>query len=543
LGEVVDYPPQTGRIEILFMNWRIIILLGVLGLSITVLVAAFEPSPGYMDADYYYAVGLQLAGGKGFTEPFIWNYLENPQGLPHPSNAYWMPLASILSGAGIILYKSTAWISARIGFIAIASSLPPLTAMLAWSFTKRRDFAIVSGLLAVFSSFYLPFLPVTDTFGIYMFLGVVYFLIMSYFSGFWRFILLGLICGLFHLARADGLIWLLITILSVFFINNSSWDKSTKSLHSQSNLKNILFILIGYLLIMAPWFIRNQSAFGSPLAPGTSKALWLTYYDQLFSYPSNSLNPSVWWESGLAAIIKARLSSLGMNLSTVLSVQAEIFLLPFILIGYWQMRNNTRMQLAGAAWLLTLIIMTFIFPFAGARGGFLHSGAALQPVLWVIAPIGLDRSISWAAKLRGWNHLRAGKIFQYTAVAVAAIISGVVIGIKVVGIGNTNPWGQENLLYQKVEDFLKDQGDFSDEVVMVANPPGYFLESGNPSIAVPDGNPATLLAVAQKYHAKFVILEQGSTPAGLVSLYENPHQFPALIYLGNVDDTQIFRIQ
>ena len=60
------------------MTWRHFLLLAVLGLVVMVFVSAFEPAPGYMDADAYYAGGRQLATGLGFTEPYLWNYLDNP---------------------------------------------------------------------------------------------------------------------------------------------------------------------------------------------------------------------------------------------------------------------------------------------------------------------------------------------------------------------------------------------------------------------------------------------------------------------------------
>ena len=90
--------------------------------------------------------------------------------------------------------------------------------------------------------------------------------------------------------------------------------------------------------------------------------------------------------------MKARAWSLGLNLATTLAVQGEIFLLPLIGVAIWHMRKDRRVQLVLLAWLLTLGVMTIVFPFAGARGGFFHSGAALQTVWWVLAPLGLART-------------------------------------------------------------------------------------------------------------------------------------------------------
>ncbi len=77
--------------------WRDMALVFVLALVARIAFALPQQQPGYMDA-YYYTVGAQqLAAGRGFTEPFIWNYLDDPSGLPRPSHQYWMPLPSILA--------------------------------------------------------------------------------------------------------------------------------------------------------------------------------------------------------------------------------------------------------------------------------------------------------------------------------------------------------------------------------------------------------------------------------------------------------------
>ena len=66
------------------MSWRHYLLLTLVGLVVVIIVAAFQSAPGYMDADYYYAGGLQLASGHGFTEPYLWNYLDTPSWITPP---------------------------------------------------------------------------------------------------------------------------------------------------------------------------------------------------------------------------------------------------------------------------------------------------------------------------------------------------------------------------------------------------------------------------------------------------------------------------
>ena len=70
------------------MKAWIYLLLFILGFGVVIALAALQTTPGYMDSDYYYAGGLQLARGEGFWEKFIWNFLDDPGELPHPSHGY-----------------------------------------------------------------------------------------------------------------------------------------------------------------------------------------------------------------------------------------------------------------------------------------------------------------------------------------------------------------------------------------------------------------------------------------------------------------------
>ena len=51
-----------------------------IALGVAIIVASLQPAPGYMDADYYFAGGLRLSEGFGFTEEILWNYLDDLHG-------------------------------------------------------------------------------------------------------------------------------------------------------------------------------------------------------------------------------------------------------------------------------------------------------------------------------------------------------------------------------------------------------------------------------------------------------------------------------
>lgn len=512
------------------MNGRTYLLLALAGFCVAALVAVFQPAPGYMDADYYFAGGLQLADGRGFTEPYLWNYLDDPSGLPHPSHAYWMPLTSLLAAAGMLLVGSKTWSAARLGFLLLAGALPPLTGRLSYSLTGRRSHALLAGVLAVFPAFYWPYLTVTDTFGPYLFLGGCFFLIAgsSRLGFFDRAGLLGLIAGLMHLTRADGLLWLAVGGLAVIFFMPDAprWGR----------IGGLFLCLAGYLAVMLPWFVRNQVTFGVPLAPGGNRMFWLTAYDQVFAYPADQLTLRAWLASGWGAIAEARLWALGMNASTALAVQGEIFLAPLILVGAWALRRDLRVRLALLAWGLTFLMMTLAFPFAGARGGFFHSGAALQPVWWALTPVGLARAVAWARGWRKWKQDgRAEKVFASLLLGLVVLLSVAAAWPRVAA----GAWEREHLLYRRVGERLA----AGEAVVMVANPPGYYLATGSPAIVLPNGDLAAALAVAERYGADYLVLEPGAMPSGLVPVYENPQIQEGLIYLGEVEGARLFAIQ
>ena len=92
----------------------------VLGLLVAAIAARWVRAPGYMDADYYDVTARELAGGHGFSETFLWNYLDDPQGVPHPSHLYWMPLASVLAAAGMALFGNT-FRAAQLPFVLLAA--------------------------------------------------------------------------------------------------------------------------------------------------------------------------------------------------------------------------------------------------------------------------------------------------------------------------------------------------------------------------------------------------------------------------------------
>jgi hypothetical protein len=536
----VDDPPAAYLVgssweNEIAMNWRTYALLFILGLVVSLGVASFQSLPGYLDSDYYFVGGLQLVEGKGFTEPFLWNYLDDPGGLPHPSHIYWMPLSSILAAIGMVVTGQHTYAAARLIFILIAACIPPLTAHLALNVTGRRDLSLTSGLLAVFSVYYLPFMPVTDNYGPFMLLGGLIFLLMKT-KRWWAYLVMGLLVGLMNLARSDGLLWLGLMGLLVLWLSTMR-DEPLKN-KIQSFVTFGVLVVLGYFLVMGPWYVRNMMVFGSPMAPGGNRILWLTNYNDTFAFPADQVNMESWLEAGWGAALKVRLWALQMNVMNAFAAQGGILLFPFILIGFWHLRHDIRTRLAGTGWLILLIVMTLIFPLAGARGGFFHAGAAFQTFWWVLAPLGLARLVDVLYRRNILTAEHAGTVFQGMLVLVCVLLSGVILQVRILGTG----WQPEEELYIKVEQFLVERGADLDEVAIVRNPAGYYLVSGRPTIVMPPGGPETVLAVAARYNASYFVLEPGGVLEEYQDIYENYESYQGLEYLGEVDGARIYAL-
>jgi hypothetical protein len=533
------------------MGRRIYFSLFLAGLFIALCAAAGEKMPGYMDADYYYAGAIRIASGQGANEPYLWNYLNFPAALPAPAFAYWMPLVSLVAAAGLKLFPGWGFWGAQLPFVLLAGMIPPLTALLSYRLCRRPGLAGLAGVLALFPGFYLAYLGTSDVFALEMVLGALFLLLVTRdkaqpdhpgnrFS-WWgtRFLGLGLLAGFFHLARADGIVWIAGALLAVFL-----WLRQEGRLSLVRLAVGTALVLAGYLLIMAPWMARNLREWGSLLPPGGSRAMWVSEYEQTMIFPASRLTLANWLSAGWGTHLRARLNAAGVILQTAVAVQGGILLFPFMLSGIWQMWRSLAVKVMVGMVALLAVLMTLVFPFAAVNGSFFHSAAALQTLLWALAPVGLDYLMSRYAQ---WRKLaRPQDMLRFMAaltVITAILLSGGLYAQKVIGPRpDVMLWDASARHYQSIEKELVQQGAQPGEAVLVNNPPGYWLAGGRPALVIPYGGVDMLLAAARKYDARYLVLE-ANNPWQLADLFHRRNVPPGLEYLGSVGTTQLFRIK
>jgi hypothetical protein len=171
-------------------------------------------------------------------------------------------------------------------------------------------------------------------------------------------------------------------------------------------------------------------------------------------------------------------------------------------------------------------------------GGFFHAGTVFQPLWFALAPLGLEALLMQISR-NNEKLAQLTRIFPAILLVIMILFSAMLVKIRVVDSG----WNEGEYLYLKADQFLAAQGARPEAVVMVRNPPAYFVMTGRPAIVVPDGDVQALLAASRKYDASYVILEQIGSSSPLYDLYEHPETYPEFKPLGVIGDNHILFIK
>jgi 4-amino-4-deoxy-L-arabinose transferase-like glycosyltransferase len=524
-------------------------LVFMLALVVRALAALPQTQPNYMDAAYYAVGGQRLAQGEGFTDPYVWNYLDQPQSLPHPSHLYWMPLPSILAALSQSVFGLN-YRAAQLPFVLLAALLPVLTFFIAWRISPSRRHAWLAALLTIFSAFYLPYWGVPESFAPFAVFGAA--------ALYWgrpetllnrkQFLLAGSCAGLAHLSRADGVLLLAVLFLAQFQITRLE-NKRIRIFILQPSA--FVLLLIGYGLVVLPWFLRNLAVIGTPLSSAGSQALWLCRYDELFAYGVR-FDVNHLLDCGFDDVLLAKLNGVASGALHWLAEVGLIFLAPLIVIGLWQRRGAVILRAALLYATLLFLSMTVAFTFAGDRGGLFHSSGALLPYADAAVPIGLEALIGWIAqRRRTWKVSTARSVFSAALVVMAVGLSVFVYRGRVIGLDASRPvWNQPGETDQAIGRWLREQARHEesqsdpageDPIVLVNNPPLFTYYTGLSSIVIPYGNVGDLLAAARQFGARWLVLDV-NRPEPLANLYANPSSVPQLRLVAAFDSALLFEI-
>lgn len=482
------------------------------GLALNLVVAATTATPPVMDSYEYFNGAWLLARGAGLEAPYVWNYLDGAQGLPTANFTYWMPLPALIAAPFVWLAGPTApnpalqpellfW--ASLPMAALGALVPVLAAATAWHASARTDLAWLAGVLALATGLYVIRWSNVDSYAPFAVSAAAAFgavTLGDHTADRRWWIAAGVLAGLAHLTRADGVLVPATIVL---------WG--CVGLGQARRMDLVGAFLLAYGLTLAPWLLRNLMTTGSPLGLGGARTLWALDYDELFSLDPTRLTLARYMATDLSAQVSAKIAALSSNLATLWIAQGQVLMLPLALVGAWRWRRSPLVQMNGLFGVLLLLALSFAFTYPGPRGAFLHSGGALVPVLAAGGALGLDQAVSWAARRRGWVLASARPVFLGAALMVQVAAGAALAFGRPLG-DSLSPLEA----YARADALLPPGAGAA-----VVNPPAFYYHTGRPAIVIPDGPVADLAAAVDRFGLRYVVLD-GNHAAGLLALYENP---------------------
>ena len=475
------------------MARRDYLLLGFISVLVFAVLGALIATPGYLDADTYYYGGTRLVRGFGFTEEILWNYLDNPGPLPHPSHGYWAPLASMLAAAGMGLAGQVGFRQAQIGFVILGSLIGPAIAALAAALGMQRRQVWLAGGLGVLCGFFAAYVTTIDNYGVLMVCGAVILAMLAQRESMqagWLVLGLALALAIMSLARTDSLLWVGLVFVGLL-LPATQGDHQAQPLARRMWLAGSVLLL--WLLLVSPWYWRNLQTFGSPFGAG-GKALFLTSYEDIFAWPAARVTAGAWLEQGWGAIATASLGAAFTSLQNWLLAQVGIGNLVFVLLGLPRGSKQPVVRLALFGWFILWGALAVFFPYTSNRGSFFHASAAFWPLIPILVVWGVDRLQSKIPRsfVESFLILSALGITSYAA--YTAIF--------------TRDWNGDVVVYQQAEEALQQAGIDPGEVVLAANPALYANTNERPALIIPAEPPESIANLATWYHARFVIFDE-----------------------------------
>jgi hypothetical protein len=488
---------------------RIPILLYLLALVVRIGLVILYPDPAYPDSYYYVDVARNLAAGHGLNLDFVWIFAEvgnripaNPV-LPIPGNAHWLPLASFLQAPFIAVLGPTTLASA-IPTVLIGSITAPLAWFIARDAGSPKAVGIGAGILCAIPAAGAVFMAQPENFAILQPLvaATIWMTVRGLKGSVGSYIAAGLLVGLASLARNDGFI--LGLAVGLVFV----WDRARAWLsHGTLSPRLPWRAAVGcfglYLVVMVPWFIRQEATFGS-ISPTTSggSALWIRTIQE---WNSITADPSLskFLDQGAGPIIASRVGGLLSAIGNFAVIICSVVLVPFLLVGAWLRRRSIDF---GPWFLYTFLVFlgaTFLYPLHVPGGAFIHSAVGLEAYAYILALEGVAALVLWIARRRpAWDPKTAVPLFVY------AVVAFVVATAPLYALALSSAWEESRAPRVALARELDSLDVAADDRLLTIDSAGLKYFTGRPGIVTPDDSIETIEQVARAYDARWLVLER-----------------------------------
>lgn len=505
-------------------GWRFYALVFAASWLVYAAVGWPHTHPPYMDAFYYVDIARNLAHGQGLSEGFVWNYLAGLPPLRHPSSTYWLPGLSLLLAP--LWALGLGYRGATLATAALAALCPALAAGIGRDLFGTRRHALTMAGLTLFNGVWFHDWASPDAFVPFALLATLAFLLT--YKGLqgraYAYPLAGLTAGLAALMRQEGVLLLGAMLLSAAL---------TPTARRRLWPRGLLGAVALYGLVQAPWWLHNLAVWGTPIAAGGSRTLWMRSYDAFYSLHTEALTPGNYLAWGLAHIVAAKVAALWLTLA-VWAALWLVVLVPPLLVGAWRLRRRVECRPFLLYWGLLAVAMPLLFTSTLEHGTLAHASGALVPFGSACIVAGLDACGGMLARLRGGNGARLARDMSIIAVGLAAVVS---VGMTM----QTFPAHGDELTRDAAVATWLHQHNRTGAPVIVLDPPAFsYLDDGAYVVAPSDGL-AAVRTVARRYGARYWALDPLHAPAQDALYHGRLH----LLWLRReavVDGVQIYQL-
>ncbi|MBC7235916.1 MAG: glycosyltransferase family 39 protein, partial [Chloroflexi bacterium] len=259
-------------------------------------LAALTKHPGHADPAFYYTLATNVAAGRGLVIDYIWHFLGDVSALSHPACDYWPPLAALIMSAPLSVLGRSLF-AALLPGVLCGALLALLAYAVARAFSCSPLYALSAALLATFSPDIFVYSLRTEATIYYALIVSASLLcaIKGLHDAHWQLPAFGL-AALAPPTRQDGFLLLPVLLIAVAM---SAGTRRQRAQRAGAGLGC-------YALLLLPYLLLNLHTLGQLLPTGPAKTIFLTEYEDLYSY-GKALGWHSYWAWGLEAIVRSKL--------------------------------------------------------------------------------------------------------------------------------------------------------------------------------------------------------------------------------------------
>ena len=492
---------------------RIPIVLYALALLVRLVLIWHFPDPAYPDSFYYVDVARAFHEGRGLTIDLVWIFPEvggsipvHPV-LPIPSNAHWMPLASLVQVPFLALLGTGPWSSA-LPFALIGSLAAPMTWAMARDAGARPLVQVGAGLLVAVPVMTAAYMVQPDNFSLYqpLVLGALWLGARGLKGSPRAFVAAGLLTGLATLSRNDGL--LVLAALGLAFM----WDRA----HRRAiPLPAAVGCVALFALVMAPWWLRQLAVFGS-LSPSTAsgKVFFIRDIGEWNSITTPATLDHL-LGMGIGPFIASRIGGLVAALMIFATLVGGLVLAPLMVVGGWARRRSPDF---GPFFLYALLLFgfsTLVSAIHVPGGTFIHSAVALAPHGYVLALEGIAVAVAWiAARRPTWSAESATRAFTGAALVFA-------LGAGVFGSAFVHAtWADSRSMFPGAAAARAGAGAATRDRVMSIDAAGTKYWTGRGGVVLVNDPLEAVRAVIDAYDIRWLVLDREDSVKALAPVLD-----------------------